>query len=65
MELTTSNGEADVEMLDIKEVKLTSAKNGANGGFARVKEEVEKIVREGYSAWQILSQVCFLCLSIS
>lgn len=57
VELTTASGDADEEMLDAGDVKLTSAKSGAKGGFARVKTQVERVVREGYSAWQILSQV--------
>lgn len=57
VELTTANGDGDEDMLDAGDVKLTSAKSGAKGGFARVKTQVERVVREGYSAWQILSQV--------
>lgn len=59
VELTTTTGDDDAEMLDAKEVKLNTAKNGTKGGFARVKTQVERIVRDGYSAWQILSQVSF------
>jgi len=57
VELTTASGDTDEEMLNAGDVKLTSAKNGAKGGFARVKTQVEVVVRDGYSAWQILSQV--------
>lgn len=61
--LTTATGDDDADMLDAQDIKLTSAKNGANGGFARVKTQVEMIVRDGYSAWQILSQVRLCLLS--
>ncbi|KAK9894795.1 putative RFC2-DNA replication factor C, 41 kd subunit [Cystobasidium minutum MCA 4210] len=58
VELTTASGDNDADMLDAQDVKLnSSAKNGAKDGFARVKTQVEMIVREGYSAWQILSQL--------
>jgi replication factor C subunit 2/4 len=51
-----AEGGEDVEM---KEVKLagTVAKKGDKGGFAKVRKEVEQIVRDGYSATQILTQV--------
>lgn len=44
----------------MKDVRLKSKSGGAKsdkGGFARVRSQVEKIVREGYSASQILIQV--------
>ena len=44
----------DVEMSDVKVV----------GGFGQVRKAVEKVVREGYSAVQILSQVSFYSLSL-
>jgi len=47
-------GDADVEMSDVKAV----------GGFGQVRKAVEKVVREGYSAVQILSQVSFYSLSL-
>ena len=61
VDLTTAEGEDDADMLDAHDVKLaSSAKNGAKDGFAKVKTQVEMIVRDGYSAWQILSQVSHL-----
>jgi len=46
--------DVDVEMSDVKAV----------GGFGQVRKAVEKVVREGYSAVQILSQVSFYSLSL-
>ena len=37
--------------------KLKNTKVGTAGGFAVVRAQVEEIVREGYSASQILTQV--------
>ena len=49
-----NEGDDDVEMSDVKAV----------GGFGQVRKAVEKVVREGYSAVQILSQVSFYSLSL-
>lgn len=57
VELTTASGDGDEEMLDAGDVKLASARKETKGEFAKVKTQVERIVRDGYSAWQILSQV--------
>jgi hypothetical protein len=35
----------------------TVASAKSQSGFAKVRTQVERIVRDGYSAWQILSQV--------
>lgn len=44
--------DVDVEMSD-----SSSSKSKVVGGFGQVRKAVEKVVREGYSAVQILSQV--------
>jgi len=52
--------DVDVEMSD-----SSSSKSKVVGGFGQVRKAVEKVVREGYSAVQILSQVRVLSLFLS
>jgi len=55
--LGVKDQDSDTEMEDVK--------GGVGGGFGQVRKAVEKVVREGYSAVQILSQVKFLFSSLS
>ena len=59
IEMSSNTTDEDIQMTDaeVGELKLKSTKKVQTGGFAKVRDEVEKIVREGYSASQILTQV--------
>jgi replication factor C subunit 2/4 len=59
VEITSTDGDLDDDMaLDAGHAKLkTVASAKSQSGFAKVRTQVERIVRDGYSAWQILSQV--------
>lgn len=62
VEVAKPDGDGAAEMTDVK-LAGAVAKKGEKGGFAKVRNEVEQIVRDGYSASQILTQVSALASS--
>jgi replication factor C subunit 2/4 len=54
------SGDEDVDMGDT----ISPASETGRRGFDLIRESVRSLVREGYSASQILSQVCAMSLSL-
>ncbi len=60
VELTLNgSGDEDVEMADVTSSTTTTTLRG----FDLIRETVRSLIREGYSASQILTQVCSFCCS--
>ena len=57
LDITDAIEDGDVEMEDSKAV--AKGKAPARGGYETVRKAVERIVRDGYSAVQVISQVSF------
>ena len=59
------NGFARVLGVDMEDEMDIDPPHRKQGGFDPIKNKVKFLMREGYSATQILLQVCFLCLVLN